>query len=131
MDKITDSIAENILGTDYFLQKEKEMNNFISELFKKYKKELENFNLIPFKETNLEAILKLGGKISYFDMHGSFYYGGILVKISKNQDYTYLLLKNKYKIWKIRTDKHILYYKPHTTQSDNMRKFFLNFIAEK
>lgn len=132
--------------SDFKSEREKNIDNFINQLgsqdewknkinkkikeFRtKYKKELEDYTYV-YDTSNLYQ-LKVGGYIRYFNFNDEFRWGGILIKVYRDnkRDRDLMIIRNKnYNRYIVSFNNNYVFYKNHKTQSDNYRKLFLSFL---
>ena len=132
--------------SDFKSEREKNIDNFINQLgsqdewknkinkkikeFRtKYKKELEDYTYV-YDTSNLYQ-LKVGGYIRYFNFNDEFRWGGILIKVYRDnkRDRDLMIIRNKnYNRYVVSFNNNYVFYKNHKTQSDNYRKLFLSFL---
>ena len=108
-------------------QWEDEKNDYIDKMYKKYSKELEDYNVI----TNNKQYdnMELGGYVRYIDGDDELKWGGILLKKYKKNDFNYMILANsKMQRINISYNRNTCFYKKHKTASDNRRQFFMSYL---
>jgi hypothetical protein len=105
----------------------KEINVKIIKWVEKYKKELDDYEFVY----NLDELYqkKIGGYIRYFNLNDELKWGGILLKIFKDNDRNLMVLGNSdFKRFVVSFEKNYIFYKKHKTSSDNLRKIFISFL---
>ena len=114
-EKKIDNFVESI-----FSQKKwkKKMDKKISKWKDKYSKELEDYEFVYNSDEFYQ--LKIGGYIRYFNLNNELKWGGILLKVFKQEDRNLMVL--------VSFDKNYIFYKTHKTASDINRKLFISFL---
>ena len=122
-EKIISAFVDNIMT-----QKEWENNKNleIEKISKKFMNELDKYIYVEIDDL---PTLKLGGYIRYVTANHNIGWGGILIKVSKTKNGTYLYLKNMDKqVNKIRYENYFVFYKSHQTYSDKVRDIFISYL---
>ena len=104
-----------------------EINKNVNKWKEKYKKQLEDYNFVR----NLDELyqVKIGGYIRYINLNEQLKWGGILLKVFKDNDRNLMVLGNKdFKRFIVSFEKNYIFYKKHKTASDNLRKIFISFL---
>ena len=123
-EKKIDNFVESI-----FSQKKwkKKMDKKISKWKDKYSKELEDYEFVYNSDEFYQ--LKIGGYIRYFNLNNELKWGGILLKVFKQEDRNLMVLGNsEFKRMIVSFDKNYIFYKTHKTASDINRKLFISFL---
>ena len=123
-EKKIDNFVESI-----FSQKKwkKKMDKKINKWKKKYSKELEDYEFVYNSDEFYQ--LKIGGYIRYFNLNNELKWGGILLKVFKQEDRNLMVLGNsEFKRMIVSFDKNYIFYKTHKTASDINRKLFISFL---
>ena len=130
-----DKLIDSILNKNHDEMINYKNNQNINEIKLKYIEELEGYEYIPTIEYFLNNCNN-GGYIRYVNFNKNLKWGGILVKVSQNENNNEiiennidLILKNKTnKIYKINWRKNYIFYKKHKTSNDNLRELFISLI---
>lgn len=108
---------------------ENKRKNKVNKFMTKYSKELEDYIYVPtikeYKKINV------GGYIRYFNLNDELKWGGILIKKIKQDDIDLMVLANtSFERFVVSFQKNIIFYKPHTTSSDKIKKLFLSSLEK-
>ena len=123
-EKKIDKFVESILSQKKW---KKKMDKKISKWKKKYSKELEDYEFVFNSDEFYQ--LKIGGYIRYFNLNNELKWGGILLKVFKQEDRNLMVLGNSdFKRMVVSFDKNYVFYKSHKTASDINRKLFISFL---
>jgi hypothetical protein len=123
-EKKIDNFVENIFSQK---QWKKKMDKKINKWKKKYSKELEDYEFIFNSDEFYQ--LKIGGYIRYFNLNNELKWGGILLKVFKQEDRNLMVLGNsEFKRMVVSFDKNYVFYKTHKTANDINRKLFISFL---
>ena len=123
-EKKIDNFVENIFSQK---QWKKKMDKKINKWKKKYSKELEDYEFVFNSDEFYQ--LKIGGYIRYFNLNNELKWGGILLKVFKQEDRNLMVLGNsEFKRMVVSFDKNYVFYKTHKTASDINRKLFISFL---
>ena len=75
--------------------------------------------------------LKIGGYIRYINLNNKLKWGGILLKVFKQEDRNLMVIGNSsFKRLIVSFDKNYVFYKSHKTASDINRKVFISFLEK-
>ncbi len=122
-EKYIDSFIDSIITQEDY---ENNKNTQIDEITKKYMKELDKYIYVEPEDI---FSLKPGGYIRYVTKDYNLCWGGILVKVNKTINGTFMLLKNIDKQYlKLQYEKHFIFYKSHQTYGDKVRDLFISYL---
>ena len=125
-EKIIDNLVDSIITEKEY---NKKLEKKIKKWKKKYKKELEDYEFVYNSEEFYQ--LKIGGYIRYINLNNKLKWGGILLKVFKQEDRNLMVIGNSnFKRLVVSFDKNYVFYKSHKTASDINRKLFISFLEK-
>lgn len=121
-----DNLVDSIITEKEY---KKKLEKKIKKWKKKYKKELEDYEFVYNSDEFYQ--LKIGGYVRYFNLNNKLKWGGILLKVFKQEDRNLMVIGNSsFKRLVVSFDKNYVFYKSHKTTSDINRKLFISFLEK-